>query len=110
MSEITSHFITIFVIVTGGFNLYTSIRGNKVNRFRMDVMLMCYQYDVLKVCQMKDNNIFYGYDDFIKKDSAMRWCWLELPAQEKMVYSIKRLRIENWLTAEQLLKLNDVHL
>lgn len=86
----------IYPLVTiAALGFYIIHRNNQTYRLRMKITDICYEYTIRQI----RNGI---YDD-----NAMKWCDDQLPSYNKMVLSFhKQLRVEDWLTIEQLNKLN----
>lgn len=86
----------IYPLVTiAALGFYIIHRNNQTYRLRMKITDICYEYTIRQI----RNGI---YDD-----DAMEWCDDQLPSYNKMVLSFhKQLRVEDWLTTEQLNKLN----
>ena len=80
-----------------GAALYVLYRNNQTYRLRMKITDMCGAYTIKQI----RNGV---YDD-----NALEWCDDQLPSYNKMALSFhKRLRIESWLTTEQINKLNSI--
>lgn len=86
----------IYPLVTiAALGIYLIHRNNQTYRLRMKITNMCGDYTIKQI----RNGI---YDD-----NALEWCDDQLPSYNKMVLSFhKRLRVEDWLTTEQINKLN----
>jgi hypothetical protein len=89
--------LIIHLTLITGAALIVLHRNNKTFRLRNQITDICGEYTLKQI----RNGV---YDD-----NALEWCDEQLPSYNRMVLSFhKRLRIQDWLTTEQITKLNNI--
>ena len=89
-------FFTFIVIVVPVALIILHHRNNRVYKFRELLNTLCHNWGVNHA----------GERDFV---SAYEWLYKDLPSYRRMLWSFKRLRIENWVSREKIDKLMDVN-
>ena len=75
--------------------IYLLYRNQKVAQFRKKINQMCYDYNT--------HHINLGS----KRDSAWDWCFDKMPSYDKMLFSIKKVKLESFLTEDQIKRLQE---
>ena len=87
MTQVLTGLFLLFVLFFV-YYVYISIRLIKVSNFRKYLLEKCAIWSIKNI---DSNNI---------SDSAIHWCYDKLPSINRMIYSIKPLKEEYWLTKE----------
>lgn len=89
-----NEFLIYSLIIFGAFlcilQFLVAFRKHKVVKFRIHLINLCYQKDNINN-SLKPNL----WTDLEKK----------IPSQDKMIFSFKKLTLENWLTLEDIKKI-----
>lgn len=89
--------VLIACLVAIIYSFWMLRRNTKVAAFRLQINDLCYRWSSDRVPQMARG----------EETSAYYWLWAKMPSYEKMLFSIKPLKLKNWLTEEQLKKLTN---
>lgn len=106
MNEIIFLAITIILILMLCISTYILMRNVKVFKFKTKLNYICYN-----VCHNHSATItnYDNIDDYIREQDEMVRLWDSISdiSWNKMVWSIKPLKVEYWLNEEQLKFIKD---
>lgn len=80
--------IRLIFILSFLFSIYMLIRVLRVTKFLLEVNNLCHEYSVRHI-----------------GDCAYNWCWPKFKNFDSVFYSFKRLRLESFLTKDEIKRL-----
>lgn len=86
----------ILVILLLPLLFYLQYRNDKVLKFELELIKLCYDYNLKhldEIIQNPSNNAYF-------------WCYDSLPSYNRKVFSFKKLTLKSYLTPEQYNRLH----
>lgn len=94
-NDIFSLFLVLLFVLTYFYLLYLRFRCNDIRDFYNHILDLCNEYDKKNI-----NLIIKG-----QKQSAIIFCYDKLPSYDRLLFSIKQLKPENFIPKEVLKEL-----
>lgn len=85
-----NYFLIFFMVLLLATPIWILIRNNNVCKLRLKINQMCYEYAI------RHNLTLEAWEPYKK-----------LPSYNKMLYSLKPLRVDYWLSPEDIYKLEN---